>query len=45
MTDKERLAEVEKEIESAQRAYAEECAELFKQKGYDSYAKKWQKKN
>lgn len=44
MTDKERLVQVEKEIDAAEQAYAEECAELYKKKGFDSYAKKWQKK-
>ena len=44
MTDEEMLAQVEKEIEEAQKGYAEECALLFKQPGFDEYAKKWQKK-
>ena len=30
--------------DEAQRGYAEECALLVKQKGFDEYSSKWQKK-
>ena len=44
MTDEEKLERVKKEIDEAQRGYAEECALLVKQKGFDEYSRKWQKK-
>ena len=44
MTDEEKLERVNKDIDDAQRAYAEECAKLANQPGFDQYSKKWQKK-
>ena len=40
----ESLKSVESQIDEAERAYANECYELYKQKGFDEYAPKWQKK-
>ena len=44
MTNEEKLAQIEKEIKNLEEGYAEECAELTKQKGFDEYLPKWQKK-
>ena len=44
MTDEEKIALVEKEIEAIEMSYAEACVELTKEKGFDEYLPKWQKK-
>jgi len=38
------IALVEEEIKSLEKGYADECVELYKQKGFDLYKPKWAKK-
>ncbi len=42
--DVERIKEVEYQMQKLEEAYGKECAELYKQRGFDMYAPKWNKK-
>ena len=44
MTDLERIQEIEKEIETLEKSYAEECARMYNEPDFDIYDKKWIKK-
>ncbi len=44
MTDRERLEEVEQDLNRLQKAWAQELAEMSKKRGFDMYAPKWEKK-
>ena len=41
---KNKLKEIEDNINDIEKAYAEECLALTKQKGFDMYKTKWKKK-
>ena len=44
MTDERRLEAIEKDLERLQKAYVEDFIEVTKQKGFDEYSPKWDKK-
>ena len=44
LKDEERLKELEKQIDRIIRDYAEDYLSITKQKGYDEYSRRWQKK-
>ena len=39
--DVERIKEIERQMQDIEEAYGKECADLYKQKGFDIYAPKW----
>ena len=40
----EEIRKLEENIETARKAYEDDCLELFKQPGFDIYKRKWDKK-
>jgi len=43
-TKLERARSLEEQIDNVEHAYAQECVNLYNQKGFDEYSPKWQKK-
>ena len=41
ISDVERIKEIERQMQDIEEAYGKECADLYKQKGFDIYAPKW----